>query len=285
MDIYFVEGFVVFDEFFLFDWILYVEFVIFEGFYFWVDEYDYVIWLQDMMSSNMLIVVFFLFFFVIIGEFVLKDGKFFLYNWCNDLENDGFVDEFNYQYMDVFDINIGINEFFFCFDSFDFFGQVEEFNFWDLSGFVLEDLIVGNGWVWNRGFEFYDLQLKIFYSDIGDILIFRYDIYEVFKFFLDEVEMEVYFSNVFVILKDIMIFVFKFKFNVFFWDNWDCKLYIDGLIEGIVNDLDVEDMYLALENWWLVVQGDLRICDFIYLDFWIINFQLDELWINMIVFW
>jgi hypothetical protein len=183
--------------------------------------------------------------------------------------------------MDVFDINIGINAFSFCSDSLDFSGQVEEFNLRDLSGFVLEDLTVSNGRVWNRGLELYGLQLKTPYSDIGDTLIFRYDTYEAFKSFPDEVEMEAHLSNASVTLKDIMTFAPKLKSNAFFWDNRDRKLYIDGLIKGTVNDLDAEDMYLALENRRLVAQGNLRTRDLTYPDFRTINLQLDELRTNM----
>ncbi|MCI4647291.1 hypothetical protein, partial [Phaeodactylibacter sp.] len=281
MDIYLAEGSAVFDEFSLPDRTLHAESVILEGPYFRIDEYDYVIWPQDTMSSNTPPTEPSLPFFATIGEFVLKDGKFSLHNWRNDPENDGPVDELNYQHMDVFDINIGINAFSFCSDSLDFSGQVEEFNLRDLSGFVLEDLTVSNGRVWNRGLELYGLQLKTPYSDIGDTLIFRYDTYEAFKSFPDEVEMEAHLSNASVTLKDIMTFAPKLKSNAFFWDNRDRKLYIDGLIEGTVNDLDAEDMYLALENRRLVAQGNLRTRDLTYPDFRTINLQLDELRTNM----
>jgi hypothetical protein len=281
MDIYLAEGSAVFDEFSLPDRTLHAESVILEGPYFRIDEYDYVIWPQDTMSSNTPPTEPSLPFFATIGEFVLKDGKFSLHNWRNDQENDGPVDELNYQHMDVFDINIGINAFSFCSDSLDFSGQVEEFNLRDLSGFVLEDLTVSNGRVWNRGLELYGLQLKTPYSDIGDTLIFRYDTYEAFKSFPDEVEMEAHLSNASVTLKDIMTFAPKLKSNAFFWDNRDRKLYIDGLIKGTVNDLDAEDMYLALENRRLVAQGNLRTRDLTYPDFRTINLQLDELRTNM----
>ncbi|MCR9101277.1 MAG: translocation/assembly module TamB domain-containing protein [bacterium] len=281
LDIYLADGSAVFDEFSLPDRTLHAESVILEGPYVRIDEYDYVIWPQDTMGSNAPPTEPPLPFFATIGEFVLKDGKFSLHNWRNDPENDGPVDELNYQHMDVFDINIGINEFSFCSDSLDFSGQVEEFNLRDLSGFVLEDLTVGNGRVWNRGLELYDLQLKTPYSDIGDTLIFKYDTYEAFKSFPDEVELEAHLSNASVTLKDIMTFAPKLKSNAFFWDNRDRKLYIDGLIEGTVNDLDAEDMYLALENRRLVAQGNLRTRDLTYPDFRTINLQLDELRTNM----
>jgi hypothetical protein len=281
LDIYLADGSAVFDEFSLPNRTLHAESVILEGPYVRIDEYDYVIWPQDTIVRTDLPAEPPLPFFATIGEFVLKDGKFSLHNWRNDPGNDGPVDELNYQHLDVFDINIGINEFAFCSDSLDFSGQVEEFNLRDLSGFVLEDLTVGNGRVWNRGLELYDLQLKTPYSDIGDTLIFRYDTYEAFKSFPDEVEMEAHLSNASVTLKDIMTFAPKLKSNAFFWDNRDRKLYIDGLIEGTVNDLDAEDMYLALENRRLVAQGNLRTRDLTYPDFRTINLQLDELRTNM----
>ncbi|MBV6654418.1 MAG: hypothetical protein KI786_11710, partial [Mameliella sp.] len=281
MDIYLAEGSAVFDEFSLNDRTLHAESVILEGPYVRIDEYDFVVWPPDTVQAPRPDPEFVDPFFATVGEFVLKDGKFSLHNWRNDPENAGPVDQLNYQHMDVFDINIGINEFSFCSDSLDFSGQVKEFNLRDLSGFVLEDLTVENGRVWNRGLELYDLQLKTPYSDIGDTLIFHYDTYEAFKSFPEEVEMEAHLNNASVTLKDIMVFAPKLKSNAFFWGNRDRKLYVDGLVTGTVNDLDAEDMYLALENRRLVAKGNLRTRDLTYPDFRTINLQLDELRTNM----
>jgi hypothetical protein len=280
LDIYLAEGSAVFDVFSLPNRTLHAKSVILEGPYFRIDEYEYVVWPQDTATSPPASEPP-LPFFATIGEFVLKDGKFSLHNWRNDPANDGPVNELNYQHMDVFDINIGIDEFSFCSDSLDFSGQVKEFNLRDLSGFVLEDLTIGNGRVWNRGLELYDLKLKTPLSEIGDTLIFHYDTYEAFKSFPDEVEMDLHLSNASVTLKDIMTFAPKLKSNAFFWNNRNRKLYVDGLVEGTINNLDAKDMYLALENRRLVAQGNLRTRDLTYPDFRTINLQLDELRTNM----
>lgn len=281
LDIYLADGSAVFDEFSLPDRTLHAESVILEGPYVRIDEYEYIEWAGGAPAPDTAAAEPALPFFATIGEFILKDGKFSLHNWRNDPDNAGPVNELNYQHMDVFDINIGINEFSFCSDSLDFSGQVKEFNLRDLSGFVLEDLTVEQGRVWNRGLELYDLQLKTPNSDIRDTLIFHYDTYEAFKSFPDEVEMQIHLNNAAVTLRDIMTFAPKLKSNAFFWDNRDRKLYLDGRVEGTVNDLDAEDMFIALENRRLVARGDLRTRDLTYPDFRTINLQLDELRTNM----
>lgn len=219
--------------------------------------------------------------FITIGDFQLEDGKFSLHNWRNSPVKESPPDQLDYQHLDVFDINIGIADFAFCSDSLDFEGKVREFNLRDLSGFVLEDLTVDQGRVWSRGVELYGMKLKTPYSELGDTLVFRYDTYEDFQSFPTQVAMELQLNSATVTLQDIMTFAPGLNANAFFQSNRDRKLYVDGSIRGTVNKFNARDMFLALENRQIVLEGSLSTNDLIEGDFRTINLRLKELRTNM----
>jgi len=216
-----------------------------------------------------------------IGQFRLEDGRFSLHNWRNAPVKTTPADELDYKHMAAYDINIGINNFSFCSDSLDFEGQVEQFALQDSSGFVLENLTVGHGRVWNHGLELYDLKLKTPYSEIGDTLIFRYDTYEDFKDFPMEVDMEWHLNGSIITLRDVITFAPKLDENLFFRGNRDRRLFVDGLFLGEVNNLDAKNMYIALEDRSLVAEGNLRTTNLVVPDARIINLKLDLLRTNM----
>lgn len=208
-------------------------------------------------------------------------GKFSLHNWRNAPVKTTPADMLDYQHMDVFDINIAFRDMSFCSDSLDFEGRIEAFNLRDLSGFVLNELSVSWGRVWNHGLRLYGLNLATPNSEIGDTLFFDYDTYEDFKSFPDEVRMEARLNNASVTLDDIMTFAPGLEGNAFFTANRERSLYVDGLIKGTVNNLDARDMYIALENRNFVAQGNLSTRDLTSPDFRTINLRLRELRTNM----
>jgi hypothetical protein len=216
-------------------------------------------------------------FYATISELRLEDGRFSLHNWRNAPVKTTPADQLDYQHMAVYDINIGIDRFTFCADSLDFEGEVKQFALQDSSGFVLENLTVGDGRVWNHGLALYDMKLKTPYSEIGDTLIFRYDTYEDFKDFPMAVEMEGHINGSIITLHDVITFAPKLDENDFFRANRDRRLFVDGLFEGEVNNLDAKDMYIALEDRSLVAEGNLRTTNLIVPDGRIINLELDLL--------
>jgi hypothetical protein len=220
-------------------------------------------------------------FYGTIGKLRLEGGRFSLHNWRNAPVKTSPEDELDYQHMEVYDINIGIDYFSFCSDSLDFEGQVKQFALKDSSGFVLENLSVQDGRVWSKGLELYDMKLKTPYSEIGDTLAFRYGTYEDFKDFPTAVDMEGQLNASTVTLRDIMTFAPKLKENQFFQDNRNRKLYVDGLFKGEVNNLDARNMYIALEDRSLVVEGNLRTTNLVQQSGRIINLNLDLLRTNV----
>lgn len=195
-------------------------------------------------------------FYATIRSFKLEDGEFALHNWFQAPVKTTPIDELDYQHLDVYDINIGIDNFSFCSDSLDFSGQVRQLALRDLSGFILENLSVEQARVWNRGVDLYGLKLQTPYSTLGDTLTFRYNGYESFLEFPDRVRMSVHLNDASVTLRDIMTFAPGLNQNTFFRLNRDRKLYLNGLVKGRINNLSGERLLVALDDNSLILEGE-----------------------------
>ncbi len=220
-------------------------------------------------------------FYATIRQLRLSDGQFSLHNWLKAPVKTTAIDELDFKHLDVFDINIGIDFFSFCADSLDFEGEVREFALRDLSGFVLENLSVKQGRVWSKGVELNGLNLKTPYSEIGDTLIFKYNTYEAFTEFPDRVRMYIGLDNAQVRLRDIMTFAPGLRENTFFRLNKDRLLFIDGLVKGRVNNLDGQDLSIALEDNSFVMEGEFRSRDLTYRQSETLNLNLSKLKTSM----
>ncbi|MCB9303856.1 MAG: translocation/assembly module TamB domain-containing protein [Lewinellaceae bacterium] len=194
-------------------------------------------------------------FYATIGSFRLEGGKFSLHNYRNAPQKLTPIDELDFQHLEVYDINIGIDNFSFCSDSLDFEGQVRQLALRDESGFVLDNLSAEEARVWNKGVTLNGLKLKTPYSTLGDTLTFRYSSYEAFKDFPSRVRMGLYLNDASVTLRDIMTFAPGLNQNTFFSLNRNRKVFLDGLIKGRVNSLDGENLLIALEDNSLIVEG------------------------------
>jgi len=216
-------------------------------------------------------------FFLTIGNIKMENGLFSLHNYRNEPERLAPEDELDYQHMDIYSININIDDFSFCEDSLDFSGQVNRLACKASSGFELENLSARQARVWCQGMELYDMNLKTPYSDIGDTLVFRYSTYEDWKDFPSRVFMEAHMSNSSVTLRDIMTFAPNLKENTFFSNNSNRKLYLDGLVTGRVNRLSGEDINIWLEDRSLVLRGDFGTRDLTVRQSELVNLNLKEL--------
>ncbi len=220
-------------------------------------------------------------FYATIGSFRLNDGKFSLHNWRLAPQKTTPIDELDFRHLDVFDINIGIDYFSFCEDSLSFEGQVNEIALQDLSGFVLEKLAVDQAKVSNKGVELYGMNLKTPYSDIGDTLAFKYSSYEAFTEFPDQVRLHLHLNDAKVTLRDIMTFAPGLKENTFFRLNRERLVFMDGLFNGRINNLDGEDLLIALEDNSLVIQGEFRSRDLTVRQSETLNLNLERLKTSM----
>lgn len=194
-------------------------------------------------------------FYATIGAFRMEGGKFSLHNYFRAPVKTTPIDELDYQHMEVYDINIGIDRFSFCADSLDFEGQVRQLALRDESGFVLDNLTADEARVWCRGLTLNGLKLKTPYSTLGDTLTFRYSSYEAFKDFPARVRMSVHLNDASVTLRDLMTFAPGLKQNTFFNLNRYRKVFLDGLVKGRVNSLDGDNLLIALEDNSLIVEG------------------------------
>lgn len=220
-------------------------------------------------------------FYATIGAFLLKGGKFSLHNYRNAPVKTTPLDELDYQHMEVYDINIGINKFSFCSDSLDFEGQVRQLSLRDESGFVLDDLTADEARVWCRGVTLNGMKLKTPYSTLGDTLTFRYTTYEAFKDFPARVRMGVHLHDASVTLRDIMTFAPGLKQNTFFALNRYRKVFLNGLVKGRVNSLDGENLLIALEDNSLIVEGGFSSHDLTVRRSESLNLDLSRLKTNM----
>ncbi|MCG8332368.1 MAG: translocation/assembly module TamB [Chitinophagales bacterium] len=214
-------------------------------------------------------------------NFKIEDAKFSLHNWRNEPQRLSPLDELDYQHMDIYDINIDVDDFTFCEDSLDFTGQVEQMSCKALSGFELENLSAKKARVWCQGMELYDMNLKTPYSNIGDTLVFQYSTYEDWTDFPSRIYMRAYINNSSVTLNDIITFAPKLKENTFFRNNANRQLYMDGFVKGRINRLSGEDINIWLEDRSLVIRGEFGTRDITVRQSELVNLNLQELSTNM----
>jgi hypothetical protein len=220
-------------------------------------------------------------FYATIRTFRLVDGRFALHNWYNAPVKTTPDDELDYQHLEVFDIQIGIDRFSFCSDSLDFSGQLQRMALRDSSGFVLENLSAAQARVWNRGVDLYGLKLKTPHSTLGDTLTFRYSTYEAFKDFPNRVSMGIHFNDASVTLRDIMTFAPGLNQNTFFRLNRERKLYLNGLVRDRVNRLSGEDLLIALDDNSLILEGSFSTRDLTVRNSEVLNLGLTRLSTSM----
>jgi hypothetical protein len=181
---------------------------------------------------------------VTIKDFDLGKGRFSLNNTRKEPVRSTPSNILDYNYLDVFDIEIHVNNF--SFSDLHFNGQIENMSLRDSSGFVLEKLAVQDARLSCLGMELNGLEMITPYSHLGDTLIFRYDTYHAFENFVDDVKIEGHFRNARVALKDIMVFAPVLENNTFFKENEDEILQIEGLMKGPVNRLNGRDLKINM---------------------------------------
>lgn len=177
-------------------------------------------------------------------NFELKGGRFSLYNYRKEPERTTPPEVLNYNYLDIFDLDIRFKKF--SFYDLNFHGQVENISLRDSSGFVLEKLSVREASLSRLGMELNGLELVTPYSHLGDTLVFRYDTYHAFEEFVDEVNMGGYFHNARIALRDIVKFAPALEGNAFFRENKEEILKVEGFVGGRVNRLDGRNLKINL---------------------------------------
>jgi hypothetical protein len=209
-----------------------------------------------------------------IGEFNMGKGAFSLRNIRKEPVRTTPLNILNYNYLDVLDIEIHVNNF--VYSDLEFEGEVKQISLRDTTGFVLEKLSAGQAKLSCQGLELYGMELKTPHTRLGDTLVFRYDTYHAWENFENDVEMKGNFNNAHVALQDIMKFAPVLEDNAFFKENKEEVLEIQGVIEGSVNRLDGKNLKLNLAQ-GVQIEGKFSTFNLAVKDEQFISLKLDRL--------
>lgn len=186
------------------------------------------------------------FFWFDVKKITLEDGRFSHHNYRRSPVKKTPPDQLDYRHMEVFDIDMDIDQF--TYDLETFKGIVNRVGFRDSSGFILDTLSAREASVSTTRMELFDMRLKTPYSEIGDTLIFDYNEYWDYIDFPDKVRMEGRFHDALVAVEDIIVFAPGLEENPFFDNNRDEVFRLSGLIRGKVNNLSARDLELRLDE-------------------------------------
>lgn len=149
------------------------------------------------------------------------------------------------EHLDLFDINIDINNFRYV--NWQFSGEIESISAKDKSGFSLEKLAVRDALVTEKLVQLNDLRLDTPKSQLGDTVIFKYRQFPDWREFPNKVYMDLRFHNQSKVrLGDIMSFAHVLEDNAFFTRNRDEVISISGRVFGKVSTLKARDLNLKI---------------------------------------
>jgi hypothetical protein len=211
---------------------------------------------------------------LIVEKFLLRNGQFALHNFESAPIKTTPNDEIDYQHLDVFNINIDINDFSLLRDT--FLGNIKAIALRERSGFILNELSAEKAMISSRATALHNFHLITPYTQLGDTLIFKYREFDSFSDFNNQVLMEGHINNSAVALRDIMTFAPGLRENPFFNKNKDEVIQIDGEVRGGVNSLRVRDLNLRLSD-GTVVQGNFSSRNLAVKNEEILNLRLDRL--------
>ncbi len=183
---------------------------------------------------------------IIINKINLDNGSFTLHNYYKAPIKTTPDDELDFKHLKIFDIGIQIDSF--EVQDLKFAGKINCLSGETSSGFRLDELSVEQATVTPQRATLNGLKIITPYSEIGDTLVFRYNKYPDFKEFVDEVRMTVKVNNSFVALRDIMTFAPGLEQNLFFANNRNTVLKLDGRVSGKINNLSARDLDIILPD-------------------------------------
>lgn len=215
---------------------------------------------------------------LVINSFSLRKGKFSLHNYFRSPIKETPADELDYDHMEVFDIDIDIENFSLADEIFK--GAVSRLSLRDSSGFVLNRLSVDEAIVSSKGVELNCFELVTPYTYLGDSLALRYREYTAFETFIDDVRIDGRIHDSFVALRDIMVFAPGLKTNPFFSSNKDASFRVEGQVKGQVNNLRGRDLLIRLDD-GSVLKGDFSSRNLAVSNEELINLRLEQLTTNM----
>lgn len=213
---------------------------------------------------------------ITVADFDISEGKFHFRNYRKEAERRTPLEVLNFNYLDVFDIDINFRDFSVT-EDLEFHGKVEGMSCRDTTGFVVENLSAEDATLTCEGLWLYDMNLRTPFTDLGDTLIFTYDSYYAWEEFVDEVKMDLRFNDdSHVALKDIITFAPKLRTNTFFSENRDEEVKIQGRIRGEVNRLDGRKLRIEMAK-GLRMEGGFSTLNLAVKDEEFLHLELDRL--------
>lgn len=183
-----------------------------------------------------------------ITELRMDHGVFGFHNYRNSPVKTTAANMLDYNHMEVFDINMEIDSFFYDIDEYIYEGIIHNVSFEETSGFELTSLRAKEAIVSPLTTTLRSMKLETPYSSIGDSLILKYNSFRDYIDYVDSVSMSIYLSNALVSFQDIMVFAPALEENQFFKNNKNEALVVDGEVYGSVNKLSGRDLLITLAD-------------------------------------
>ncbi|MBR9923029.1 MAG: hypothetical protein GYB31_19555 [Bacteroidetes bacterium] len=188
-------------------------------------------------------------------------------------------DVLNFRDLNLSEIYANIRDFSFSDNSYR--GDVRRIACQSDAGFVVKRLASSEAVVDSRGIRLEDLVVETPYSSIGNRLILKYDEFQDFKSFVDEVELDsVFIEDATVAVRDIMAFVPALDRNIYFQNNRDKTLNISGDLFGTINNLSGNDLSIYLDQ-TTFLEGSFGFFNLTVPENQYLNLELNRLVTNM----
>lgn len=181
-----------------------------------------------------------------VAEFYLAGGNFKLDNFRQYATKTTPNDQLDLRHLDLYDVQVEIENFALADEIWQ--GRVNWIAAKDRSGFKLERLSANEATVAPTHVTLNGLSVVTPTSRLGDTLVFKYQAYEDWGYFADLVRMDLRFNDADVTLQDIMAFVPGLNDNVFFRNNRQTNVQIDGRFRGAVNSLKGDNVDIRLAD-------------------------------------
>ena len=211
-------------------------------------------------------------------DFQLIAGVFEHHNFRNAPVKTKSSKEIDFNHLLVEDIQMHFTDF--SIQDWVFEGASEKFSLKESTGFIIENITTSYGIITPEKVELQEAILTTPNSKIKDHLLFQFKEYPDFKDFPNKVHIEGQFDQSYVALKDIMHFAPNLRRNQFFAQNRNEILYINGQLQGKVNDLKGRNLVLNLGN-AVRLTGDFAATNLTQPDLLRLNMDLKRLQTDM----
>ena len=191
-------------------------------------------------------------FYISIDQFSMLNGVFNFNNYRRSPVRIIPEDQVDYDHLNVEGIDILVEQFDFDVIQHDYEGIIKNMAFREKSGFVVRSIKAKEAIVNAKEMVLNEFEMITPFSTLGDTLTFRYDTYYDYTSFVDSVKLDGRINNADVAVKDIMVFAPALNENVFFRNNRETILNLNGKVKGTINNLSGRDLNIQLADGTLI---------------------------------